>query len=335
MRLAFLDSPITRAELRYQPLPLLRSSKLRLVLQVALWFSLLISMIFILGGVVFAVTERDAGSLVNALYPFNYILFAAVLVTHFSALLQTLLVAYRSIAQEKESKTWDLLMLTHMDCQHIVLGKWWASLYQTWQMWLLAGLLRTGLVIWLGIEAARGFTRYGSLVYLDPFNVLLAGIALIWLGMFNMGMTAAFSLLASLIARRNGEGLALAIISQALPLVIIGAPLWILGNMLQPPYSGLLYLVVSPGLYQREAVSALLQTVGLTLLDNGSAMAINITWTGSLRYFDSVHPLIYVVISLSLYGFLTWLALRIAQALAIRQGALPPAHVRANENSIW
>lgn len=61
-------------------------------------------------------------------------------------LLITLGLSSSSITRERESKNWEILLLTNVDAKQIVYGKWWASLQALWGDHVMIGLLRLGMV---------------------------------------------------------------------------------------------------------------------------------------------------------------------------------------------
>ena len=60
--------------------------------------------------------------------------------------LVTLGLSSRSITRERTNRTWEILLLTHVDARQLVWGKWWASLKALNGDHLLIALLRLGIV---------------------------------------------------------------------------------------------------------------------------------------------------------------------------------------------
>lgn len=61
-------------------------------------------------------------------------------------ILITLGLSARSITRERENRTWEILLLTHVTARQLVMGKWWASLRALWGDHVMIALLRLGLI---------------------------------------------------------------------------------------------------------------------------------------------------------------------------------------------
>jgi ABC-type transport system involved in multi-copper enzyme maturation permease subunit len=65
---------------------------------------------------------------------------------YFVVILVTVGLAANSITREKLKRTWDVLLLTNVDADRLVLGKWWASLRAMMGDHLMLAILRIGAV---------------------------------------------------------------------------------------------------------------------------------------------------------------------------------------------
>jgi hypothetical protein len=209
-----LDNPIARAELAHQRQPSEHWRGLRWLIKAAFWVALVISFYMVWVAFITKLATRlpSPGLATECVDTFTYPLFVVFLVSHFSAILQTLALASNSIAREKRNGTWDTLLITRVDARQLVLGKWWATVRRMWPNFLAAGTLRLGLVSWLGIHVA--LTSSGYPTTLDPnlHETLLAAATTLLLSVANSGVTAAFGILASLLTQSSGRVLMLAVV---------------------------------------------------------------------------------------------------------------------------
>ena len=271
-----------------------------------------------------------------------FALVVAVLM-HLYLLLQTLLRASASMVREKQAGIWEELILTGTDARRLIVGKWWATLQGTLGGFALLIPLRAGVVVWLGavfdrsqilnIEAVSSYVPPTTLAFLATFPVI---------AVFTLGgsmLIAAVSVLASTLSRTLVQALALAF---TLTVLVFGGTLGLLG-------------VVHVASAQEAARSpewhgvtgAFTENMLITWLDNG------MTLTSELVNYETEYENIsrqYVAESFAsgkatawlltfitctgLYLLLTWSMLKLAQACAVRQGALPPQRGRASMTSL-
>ncbi|RMG77712.1 MAG: hypothetical protein D6711_00890 [Chloroflexi bacterium] len=91
----------------------------------------------------------------------------------------TLGLSYNSIAREHTNRTWDILLLTHVDAPTLIVGKWWGSLRSLSGDHLMLFILRVGVVAQfidgntLNLSAGeRGAYLVGMMLLLAAFTVV-------------------------------------------------------------------------------------------------------------------------------------------------------------------
>ncbi len=318
-----LNNPIVRAELAHQRQPTERWHGLRWLIRSTYRAMAGISLLLFLTYLVHALVGWDT----RAFAPISRmirtvaynILFGISLIAHFSAILRTLLLASNAISREKRGRTWDTLLLTRVDARQLVVGKWWATVRHMWPSFLAAGALRLGLVVWLAIGMKQTFPLSPNPIYLNPYEILLAGSTVLLLSLVNTGVTAAFGVLASLLTHRSGRALVSAIFLRTFVLLFLAGELWIGADAFRHALSG----NASRWVMSASATS-LLESASRTMLDNGSLLATGLAGGTLPRPMGESQYLIYILIPLVLYLLLTWMLLWIAQKIAVQQGAFQP-----------
>jgi hypothetical protein len=337
------QNPIAQRELTYQQRSgsVLGTSHLqrlfRIVYYPALAFVLLV-FLSEMGAALQPGEETSAAQVLNAVVIFALVV---ALLMHLYLLLQTLLRAASSIAREKQAGTWEHLLLTGTDARRLVIGKWWGTLRGLLGGYGLLIPLRAGVVVWLGavfdrtqalhIEVVSDFIAPSPLAFLSTFPV----IAIFTLG--SALMVAAISVLASVLSRKLVEALALGLIMTAL--VFVGT-FAIVGTIHR-----LLIDDVERSTEWRDVANPFAENVLLAWVDNGMSLTSELvnyqteyesaTPQTVAAYYASRKTIVWVltfITCIALYGLLTWGMLRTAQAVAVRQGALPPSRRRKNTN---
>ncbi|MCX9079616.1 MAG: hypothetical protein OIN84_16750, partial [Candidatus Methanoperedens sp.] len=191
------------------------------------------------------------------------------LVLHFVLIFRALVLGANSIAREKQSNTWDMLVLTGIDAQQIVLGKWWATVQHLWRWYVLLGLLRAGSVVWISgstsritnyLYASSSSYYYGwhGTVVPTPWQILLAGVIVMVLTMVNLAFTAACGVSSSGDSRSSTMALIRAIMMRLVILIIAAILMMWLSVLLSK-------MIGSAGEFTTQ--------VSLALLDNGASLA--------------------------------------------------------------
>jgi hypothetical protein len=146
--------PIALAELNYQR----RSNPpqrrwIRWIRRAGITFAYLLSSIALGSEIAIALLIRvDQATSINLILLFDMlgalplVAFIIVLAIHFGLMVQTLTLATNSIARERQTNNWEMLILTGMDARKIVRGKWWATVLRMWRSYGRLALLRAMLI---------------------------------------------------------------------------------------------------------------------------------------------------------------------------------------------
>ncbi|MEQ8671935.1 MAG: hypothetical protein RLP44_31505 [Aggregatilineales bacterium] len=232
---------------------------------------------------------------------------------HFGLMLRTLSMSAETFVREKRGGTWESLVLTSAGARRLVLGKWWGVVSIVWKEYVLLAILRAFLIVVIGIVITVRQSVALFPLDADPVSTALPGIVLAWIFSFafmmiNMGFTVAAGVMGSLFGRIHtpsiSTGQSARLLVLVIPIVLLLLPVAVLIPLQneQISYHGLL----------------LLGGAQLSLIDNG------MIFMAFLANPYDPHGLIYVVvalITLSVYGLMTILSLRVAERIAIRQGA--------------
>lgn len=294
---------------------------------------LLVSMILLWGEVAGALLQRDAGPIGDRLGIIAWAAAVYVLVFHFTTMLRTLGLAANSLARERQNNTWEMLVLTGIDAREIVYGKWSATVRNQWRQYVLLGVLRAGMAVWLGAYSSReilnlllGGYIYGSyysdiqVVLPSPLKILVGAALVFVLTLASLPFTAACGVLASAQVKRSALAL-----GRAMGIRILLLLTFALGS------------VLAMGAFRLWQFSLLNEVFGRTI----SALLVNGATFGSelsgvqyrvfpINLYDGLPPdgTIYAIaaaiVSAVLYGLLTVFLLQLAQRRVIREQALPP-----------
>lgn len=231
---------------------------------------------------------------------------ALIMIHHLAFATAALQVAAASISREKNGRTWESLLLTGMDARQIIYGKWSATLRTLWEAYCPLFFLRLAVALWMG--AASGATRFNP--YFSPpslLDILLIGGITALFPLCYAGFTVMLGLLASLMV--TSEIAAHRVASALHFSTIVLSLCFILATFALPYYD------IDP------ALVSMIPALFVTPLDGGMLALVGmIASNGSI----SRHYLLGLLLCGALYAGLTWLGLRGAQRLAIRQRALPP-----------
>ena len=233
------------------------------------------------------------------------ILFVLLMVQHLSLATFGLQVAAVAIPREKQGRTWESLLLTGIDARWIVVGKWWAAVQRVLIGYRPLLVLRFLGVLWLAL--ASEMTDFYA--WYEPPSSMIIIVYAALIAIFPP-IYAAFSAALGLLA-----GL---IMSSQTAAVRIGGLLHLGTIMLS---LALLFVLVAVTYRLNSSWTVVIPAVFLTPIDSGMLTLLSLLTGGSnsaLSYW------IGIALCILLYAGLTLLTLRIAQALAVRQRALPP-----------
>jgi ABC-type Na+ efflux pump permease subunit len=233
---------------------------------------------------------------------------ALIMIHHLSFATAALQLAATSISREKHGRTWESLLLTGVDARKIIFGKWSATMRTLWQAYRPLLFLRFAIALWMG--ATSGTARFSS--YFSPpslLDMILIGAITALFPLCYAGFTVMLGLLASLLvhsetaAHRVASALhfGTTVVSLCFILITFALPY---------PYYSIDQALVSmiPALFVTPLDGGMLALIGM-IASNGSV---------------SRDYLFGLILCVALYAGLMWLGLRGAQALAVRQRALPP-----------
>lgn len=270
---------------------------------------------------------------------------------HAVGVLYTLTLATHEMRRESADRTaWDVLVMTGLDARQIVRGHWWTAFRAVWAYHALGAALKLGFVHTLAqyvsptpilrpfssLERLFGHISYdfagGQWYNLFPSvfdNVTLyAGGFLLLLGLAEAALSSALGILSALAIPRRGMGqLALAVTLRALP--VLGGLLfvWFTPDPIMPnptePYTPreTPYTIFFEW-HNTIRIQNTARITASTLADGGLATTnlYRHVWSS----FSTARKSAGLALGVMLYAQLTWLALRAAQWIAVRRGALPP-----------
>jgi ABC-type Na+ efflux pump permease subunit len=304
----FSHNPVMRAELAHQQRAMLRRSGralrvlflLALVVSAALVFGapLLPQVAHLLNESIFYVEEAHRGLLSTL----TALLAALVFVQHLLWVSQAAQQASATIAREKQARTWESLLLTGIDARQIIVGKWWATLRIMWDQHHKGLLLRVLTVVWLSLPNVDGiaFSREET----SPVALALVAVVALLYPLLNVSVAAATGVLASLFGRRETVSFQVANLLQGALMI------------------GSILLCFLPFIFMnRQGWGQVLPLVFLAPLDGGLLTILSVIVEDAGRWQYGVGA---IGLSALLYAGLTWLLLRAAQLVAVRQNALPP-----------
>ncbi len=251
-----------------------------------------------------------------------------IVTAHFQLMFQTLSQSANSISRERGGGTWDVLVLTSVDSNQIILGKWRAVIQRQWRRYVLLGFMRGLILLW--VTWTSFYSLYVSLPNKTSFYVSQIGIALVTIGfifvitLLNLGFTAACGVSVSDDHRSTAVALVRAFGTRSL--VLVGTVLIPIGIA----YLFRLYYMIG------TLAGALGTAAGLalvTMLDNGLTVSYqmlttqlfqNTSYYPGLSDFYLISSGLAILAAPLLYILLTGLVLRFAGWRAIRAGALRP-----------
>lgn len=305
-----LDNPIARAERDHlhRKLELQRGSRWRL------WTGI----VCVIGTLILTNRLVDIGffrTLPGAVEVYGLLILTAIMgILHFGVMIRTLSMSAETFVREKRGGTWESLVLTSTGARRLVLGKSWGVMCIVWKDYVWLALLRASLIVALGaiLAAQHGVTLFD--MQSEPVQnawlyMLLAWILSFALTMMNMVLTVMSGVAGSLFGRVHAPSLSTGqsarLLALVVPIVLLLLPVVILIPLQneQISYHGLL----------------LVGGTQLSLIDNG------MIFMASLANPYDPQGLIYVVVgvlTLMVYGVLTFALLRLAQNIAVRQGAV-------------
>jgi hypothetical protein len=261
--------------------------------------------------------------------------------------LRTLMLASVAIAREKTLENWENLILTGLDARQIVLSQWWAIIRYTWREYFVAALLRIVLAYgfaqycWsiTAYTTLSGFEAYTCPVIMKAFcygtspaiggnppellKVVAAVIATMTYSFVEAALIIAIGLFAALMLTHYGRVVLGLVLRVSLLLAGIGLTA-MLSNQ-QHTYDGKAISFEYYAFYGTK-LSEAVQVTASSLVDSGTLLAADLMRLDSEngRVFHTFRTLASAAAGLTIYTFMIWLFLRLAQMIAVRQNALRP-----------
>jgi len=231
---AFLRHPVTQAEAQYQGriMENTRAGSVWVGLAYLMTYpALLLSVMMYLGTLA---SQIIPGSIVVT-FDQNNIAYVTLIPIYMIAMsislyvvvmLVTFGLSINSISREKQSKTWEALLLTGVDARQLVWGKWWATVRTLWKDYALVWLLRLGMIVWLIVVTDGEFFYRMVVPQLSPEMVylLVTAFMVAIYTVLDAMLTAALGQMIALADRRTGAvvflGLAIRLVMLLLQLVV-------------------------------------------------------------------------------------------------------------------
>jgi hypothetical protein len=309
-----IDNPVAEAELSYQqrsgdpakwrrwPQIFALGLILALISALCLLFAPQIAMLL-------SVPVFDLRSPLLGWFSTITILMGGLIMIHQLSFSRTALtLASTSITREKQGRTWESLLLTGFDARRIILGKWSATMRTLWQVYRPLLALRFALGAWMGLSSLITHRLLDVPTLIS--TLLICGVTAIFPVCYAAFMVT-LGLLASLLVASEAAAQRIALFFQFAS-VVVSISLIMLSIALSfvLPFTGI-----------DSGVISFLPALFVTPLDGGSLALIGMA--GNSRE-TALFYLIGLILSVAVYGALTWAILRCAQMLAVRQRALPP-----------
>ncbi|MDZ4763447.1 MAG: hypothetical protein SGI73_02770 [Chloroflexota bacterium] len=218
-----------------------------------------------------------------------------------------------AIARERGGRTWEALILTGVDAQHIVAGKWQASLRIALTDGRSLLSARTVAVLWLftplvGLNGAFGWNAP------PPITVVLAAIVALSYPLIFSVFSAACGLLASALSGSETTAARISGLTLVGGMIIGGAM-----NASALAFAGVLFRDIN--------FTSITFLSAVTPIDGGILTILTLTLTDSMEFArrDQAEILLIVAgamaINLAVYAAVTWSALRVSVWLVLRNGA--------------
>lgn len=241
--------------------------------------------------------------MVNA---FSILLLLMVVMEYVIMALLALKIGAFTFTREKQAQTWESLVLTGIDAQHMIFAKWLGTLKVVWRVHRPLFFLRIAALLWLVI--ADAFLDSTFIANYDVYTLIVAIPLIIIFSLIfpalNIAIVAAFSVLASLFSKDSRTTRVAAVaIFLALVMAVFGGSFLLPMRILTSNW----VMVILP--------------MWLSLIDGGISLLFATLNTDHIREYAWVY-LVAGVLQLWLSVMLIFGVLRCAEWLAVRQGAL-------------
>jgi len=322
----FPENAIMRAERFYQQRSA-RKPRLwrRWINQSAKWLLIALALIEFGGLLAASLIQRDPTPLVQSLGPLPILLILLTIFYHLYLMFQTMSLAAHSITREKESQTWEMLVLTGIDARQIVRGKWWATVQRQLSRYAVLALLRAGMIAAIGIilsvifsSFSYSYTNYPVQIRLaHPISILFSTLIGAGYTFANLGLSAACGVMASAASKRSSVAILRGFASQIVISVVVAiAVLWLMGQIFDHRFirgNSNTYLAFTD--------------IALSFTDNGLMSGVSAIGPLTTNYYEQVAPspimpiaiewIVAGLLGIALYAPLIWFALWRAEKNAV------------------
>jgi hypothetical protein len=277
--------------------------------------------------------------------------------------IRAMLLASNSITRLRIAGEWDDLVLTKIDGNRIVFGKWWATMLYTWRSHLVAAMLSLGLAYGLtqylhimtyNIDCSSWMKPFCHVSHNGPydsfypyesmkpniFKVVLAGVTSIFYSFVEGGFWAALGIMTGLFPTQNTAvktvvGITIRVGLAMLPLLVLTLSS-VRNTQLWSEYGcctgggWCAGVGITPGDSNQPNLGhdqlRLLETLQVsfsTLIDGGTLLTVNLMRPIGCTLF-TIRNIVSAVIGLAIYIALRRWTLGFAEMFAIRRGASRP-----------
>lgn len=239
------------------------------------------------------------------------VLMLLVFASNFALCGQALLLAANTLARERQTGTWDLLILTEQSARQIVGGKWRATVRYVVETHAELILLRVAATLWLGIAVFATNDRYVPITdfpHTDPWRYLIAPLLVLAFTLLDLMLATTVGVALSTLGRREISLLIVGLLAGGLALLLRALGAGFLRPWIEfwPSYQAIV-----------GAVRVTPLALFTPLVDGGVHLALE----QILRHLTTDFASLLLVCALYLlpFGALTWIVLRLAGWTAARQ----------------
>jgi hypothetical protein len=335
---------VIQAELRYQQAIAVQGIWLRWIGRLPTIFVYLVVLIFVANTFLSFVVGHPVPP-VDRFERFTYhrdedLLFSLtilwILILHFRLMFKTLSLSTYSLARERESNNWDMLLMTGIDSRTILRGKWWASVQHMWRNYAVLGFLQALTTVW-AIGKSNFSMFYSFTLNINPDEtairlLLLSIISIVFvivISLLNLGLTTACGLLSAADYKNKNVALIFAIGIRlftvlSIAVIPIGFAYVFRLNFVFGTLQGVIGLIIILALMTLADNGCL---AGYFMLFSTPFYAVYSDPNYAHSFLDVSIVFLAAVISPLIYIALTLLALHFAERSAIRNNALPPIKI--------
>ncbi len=248
-------------------------------------------------------------------------LLPAITVLHLRLFIKTVMIASQSGSRDQSTFNWEALILTPVSARQIIWSQWWSTLRQIAPDALRLAVLHGAAALWLGVYSPRLMLQGGHLTLISFEQLIHPALLLVLLGSVGLSLLLGFGLLAACaivisLIQASGRWVTAAALYLSLTGVLVIAlaqtSVMMISFGVAVPSPGVEWISLA-----RQALAALGTWVAPATWLGGqwlTALFLDPTLSGYL--------LTTVLLGAAFLALMAFLSLRLAEHLAIRQGAL-------------